>query len=235
MRQGTNPPRLATAKASTGAKGPEVIPSDEDDKFLDEGTSTMTSRPRKVRKARPGKAAENLFEAPPDEARDFAVEEAPTTAPLTMDDDDAYVKDMTSNAGLKPRSTAAAAMHARALTNHVLVSSQVATSLCTKCASGDPWEVGGAVPARDEPNDRTHQLPNNRKVRKAPPGKAAKIFGEAPSNKARDFAVEGAPTTAPLTMDDDNAYVEDMTLKAGSKPRSTAAAAARARALANNV
>ncbi len=94
-----NPPCLATVKAAMGAKGPEVIPLDEDDKFLYEGTLTMTSRPRKVRKATPGKAAQNLFKAPPDKARDFAVKWAPTTAPLTVDDDDAYVKDTTSNEG----------------------------------------------------------------------------------------------------------------------------------------
>jgi hypothetical protein len=234
-RRCTNPPRLATAKAATGAKGPEVIPSDEDDEFLDEGTSTVTSMQRKVRKAMPGKAAKNLFKAPPDEARDFAVEGAPATAPLTMDGDDAYVKDTTSNAGSKPRSTAVAAARARAPANHVLVSSQVAASLCTERASGDPWEVGGAVPARDEPDNRTHRLPNNWKVRKVTPGKAAKNFGKAPSNEARDFAVEGAPTTAPLMMDDNDAYVEDTTSNAGSKPRSTAAVAAHARAIANNV
>jgi hypothetical protein len=81
-RRRTNPPRLATVKDPTGAKGPEIIPLDEENKFLDEGTSTMTSRPRKVRKAMPGKATKNLSEVPPDEARDFAVKGAPTTAPL---------------------------------------------------------------------------------------------------------------------------------------------------------
>jgi hypothetical protein len=54
-RRHTNPPRLATAKAATGAKGPEVIPLDKDDKFSDEGTLTMTLRPARSGKPRPGK------------------------------------------------------------------------------------------------------------------------------------------------------------------------------------
>jgi hypothetical protein len=139
VRRRTNPPRLATGKAATGAKGPEVILSDEDEKFLDEGTSTMTLRPRKVRKVTPRKAAKKLFEAPPDKARDFAVKGAPTTSPLTMDDDDEYVKDTTSNMGSKPRLTAMATACARAPANHVLVIGRVATSLRTERASGDLW------------------------------------------------------------------------------------------------
>jgi hypothetical protein len=54
-RRCTNPPRLATAKAATGAKGPEVIPSDKDDEFSDEGTSTMMSRPARSGRPCPGK------------------------------------------------------------------------------------------------------------------------------------------------------------------------------------
>jgi hypothetical protein len=54
----TNPPRLTTAKAAAGARGPEVIPLDDEDEFSDEGMSSMTSRPRKVGHTTPGKAAE---------------------------------------------------------------------------------------------------------------------------------------------------------------------------------
>jgi hypothetical protein len=57
-RRRTNPPRLATAKAAAGAKGSEVIPLDNKDKFSDEGMSSMTSRPCKVGHTTPGKAAE---------------------------------------------------------------------------------------------------------------------------------------------------------------------------------
>jgi hypothetical protein len=93
-----------------------------------------------------------------------------------MDDDDAYIEDTTLNAGSKPRSTAAAAARARALANNVRVSGQVAATRHTECASGDMWEVGSAVPARDKPNNGTHRSPNDQKVTKATPGKAAKIF-----------------------------------------------------------
>jgi hypothetical protein len=57
-RNRTNPPCLATAKAAAGGKGPEVIPSDNEDKLSDEGMSSMMSRPRKVGHTTPGKAAE---------------------------------------------------------------------------------------------------------------------------------------------------------------------------------
>jgi hypothetical protein len=57
-RRRTNPPRRAMAKAAAGAKGPEVIPLDDEDKFSDEGMLSMTSRPRKVGHTMPGKAAE---------------------------------------------------------------------------------------------------------------------------------------------------------------------------------
>ncbi len=57
-RHRTNPPRLATAKAAAGAKGLEVIPSDNKDEFSNEGMLSMTSRPLKVGHTMPGKAAE---------------------------------------------------------------------------------------------------------------------------------------------------------------------------------
>jgi hypothetical protein len=97
-RRRRNPPRLATAKAATGAKGPEVIPSEEKDEFSNEGTSTMMSRPATSGRPHPGRPPNFFFEAPSNEGRDFAVEGVPTTAPLTMDDDDAYIEDATSNA-----------------------------------------------------------------------------------------------------------------------------------------
>ncbi len=39
-RRRTNPPRRAMAKAAADAKGPEVIPSEDEDEFSDEGMST---------------------------------------------------------------------------------------------------------------------------------------------------------------------------------------------------
>jgi hypothetical protein len=74
-----------------------------------------------------------------------------------------------------------------------------------------------------------------RKVGHTTPGKAAKLFVEAPSAEARDFAVKGVPTPAPLMMDDNDAYVGDAALNAVSKPRSMAVAAMRATAFANDV
>ncbi len=72
------------------------------------------------------------------------------------------------------------------------------------------------------------------KVSHTMPGKAAKLFVKAPSGKARDFAVKGVPTPAPLMMDNNDAYVGDGASNAVSKPRSMAAAATRATAFANN-
>jgi hypothetical protein len=97
-RRRTNPPRLAMAKAAMGTKGPEVIPLDTDDEFSDEGTLTMTSRPARSGRPRPGRPPNFFFKVPSNEGRDFAVKGAPTTTPLTMDEDDAYVKDATLNA-----------------------------------------------------------------------------------------------------------------------------------------
>jgi hypothetical protein len=92
----------------------------------------------------------------------FRGQRAPTLAPLTMDNDDAYVGDAASNAVSKPRSTAAAATRASAFANNVLVRGRVVASLHTEGSSQDPWKVGGTVSARKEPNDQTHRLPNDR-------------------------------------------------------------------------
>jgi hypothetical protein len=196
-RRRTNRPRLATAKAAAGAKGPEVIPLDNDDKFSDEGTLSTTLGPCKVGHTTPRKATKPFVEAPSAEARDFAVKGAPPPAPLTMDDNNAYVGDAALNRVSKPRSTAVAAMRATAVANDILVSGRVVASLRT--------------------------------------GKAAELFVKAPSTKARDFAVKGVPTLAPLTMYDDDVYVGDVASNVVSKPRLTAAAETRATAVANNV
>jgi hypothetical protein len=127
-RHRTNSPRLATAKAAAGAKGPEVIPLDNNDKFSNEGMSLMTLRPCKVGHTTPGKAAKLFVEAPSAEARDFVVKGVPTPAPLTMDDKDAYVGDAASNAVSKPCLTAAAATRVTAFANNVLVSGRDASA-----------------------------------------------------------------------------------------------------------
>ncbi len=130
-----NPPRLAMAKAAAGAKGPEVIPLDNDDKFSNEGMSSMTSRPHKVGHTTPGKAAKLFVEAPSAEVRDFAVKGAPTLATLTMDNKDAYVGDAALNAVSKPHSTAAAAMRTTAFANDVLVSGRDASATTATMAT----------------------------------------------------------------------------------------------------
>ncbi len=124
-RRRTNPPRLATAKAAAGAKDPEVIPLDNNNEFSNEGTLLMTSRPRKVGHTTPGKAAKLFVEAPSAEVRNFAVKGAPTPAPLTMDNNDAYVGDAALNTVSKPRLMAAAATRTRAFANNDLVSGRV--------------------------------------------------------------------------------------------------------------
>jgi hypothetical protein len=78
-----------------------------------------------------------------------------------MDVNIADVRDAALNAVLKPRLTAAAAMGARAFAIDVLVSSQVVASFCTERLSGDPLKVCGAVPVRDEPNNRSNRFPND--------------------------------------------------------------------------
>jgi hypothetical protein len=125
VRCQTNPPRLVTAKAAAGAKGLGLIPSNDGDKFFDEGMLLMMSRPCKVSHTTPRKAAKLFVEAPSAKARDFAVKGAPTPAPLTMDDNDAYVGDVVSNTVLKPRSTAVAATRATAFANNVLIGGRV--------------------------------------------------------------------------------------------------------------
>ncbi len=108
-----------------GAKSPEVIPLDDGDKFFDEGTLSMTARPCKVAHITPGKAAKLFIEASSAEARDFAVKGAPTPAPLTMGDDDAYVGDVASNTVSKSHLMAVAATRMTAFANEVLVGGRV--------------------------------------------------------------------------------------------------------------
>jgi hypothetical protein len=120
-----NPPCLATAKAAAGAKGPEVIPLDNEDKFSNEGMLSMTSRPRKVSHTMPGKVAKLFVEASSAKVRDFAVKGAPTPAPLMMDNNNAYVGDAALNAVSKPCSMAAVATCVTAFANNVLVSGRV--------------------------------------------------------------------------------------------------------------
>jgi hypothetical protein len=120
VRRRANPPRLATAKATTDAslghltaakaaadaKGPDMIP-DDDDEPIDDALLTSTSKPRKVvramtsdeltaiRKTAPGTSAKLRIGAAYDET--LAVERAgtPTAMRLTRDDEeDNYDEDV---------------------------------------------------------------------------------------------------------------------------------------------
>ncbi len=112
-RRRTNPPRLATAKAAAGAKGPEGISSDDDNKLHDkassdnnnelhdEAMSTMPTKPRKggrmtppiiktasTGRTAPVKVAKLCLKAVSDERQVVARAGFPTAMHLTMDDND---------------------------------------------------------------------------------------------------------------------------------------------------
>jgi hypothetical protein len=70
--------------------------------------------------------------------------------------------------------------------------------------------------------------------REAMPRMAAKLFVEAPSNKAEEFPVKWGPPWAPLTMDDDAAPAKEATAHAVSNLHSMAAALACVMAFAND-
>ncbi len=113
VRRHANLPRLATAKAAAGAKGPEGISSDDDDelhdeassdnddKLHDEAMSTMPTKPRKggrttppiiktasTGRTAPVKVAKLRLEAASNETQVVARAGLPTATHLTMDDDD---------------------------------------------------------------------------------------------------------------------------------------------------
>ncbi len=90
----------AMAKAAVEEKGPEVIPSDDDNEQGDEATSTMPTKPRKgsrttpvgktssAGRTAPGKAAKPRLGAASDKTRAVVRAGMPTAMHLTMDDDD---------------------------------------------------------------------------------------------------------------------------------------------------
>jgi hypothetical protein len=174
VRHRVNPPRLATAKAAADTKGTEVIPSDEDDEPVKEATLTRMAKPRKVGRTTPvdkttsigktasGKAAKLRIGVASNAARDVAMGEMPTGAPLTMDNDDEYVNNEKVAGMARPRSMAVTTVGATALVNDSIVGGQVGASVHHDRASGDPGGIGGTVQVRDEPNDLAPALPNGR-------------------------------------------------------------------------
>ncbi len=153
--------RPATAKAAVDEKGPEVIPSDDDDEQGDEATSTMPTKPRKgarttpigktssAGRMAPGKAAKPRLGAASDKTRAVARAGMPTATHLTMDDDDKDVNVATAiERGLA-----------------------MATALGNDCIIGGPAPTGKTLSAR-----------------KMSPGKAAKLLIGAGSDGTRAVA-----------------------------------------------
>jgi hypothetical protein len=179
--------RLATAKAAVDKKGPEVIPSDDDDKQGEEATSTMPTKPRKggrttpvgktssaVRTA-PGKAAKLRLGAASNETRAVARAEMPTATHLTRDDNNEDVN----------------------------VATAIERGLAMVTALGNNCIISGPAPAGKT-------SPASKKV----PGKAAKLHVGAMSDGTRAVARAGMPTGAHLTMDNDD---EDIDVATASK------------------
>jgi hypothetical protein len=91
---------LATVNAAVDEKGPEVIPSEDDDKQGDKATSTMPTKPRKgdrttpigktlsAGRTAPGKAAKLRLGAASNKTQAFARAGMPTATHLTRDDDE---------------------------------------------------------------------------------------------------------------------------------------------------
>ncbi len=99
-RRRTKSLRLATAKAAMDEKGPEVIPSDDNNERGDKVTSTMPTKPCKggrttpigmtlsAGRMAPGKAAKLRLRAASDETRAVVRARMPTAMHLTIDNDD---------------------------------------------------------------------------------------------------------------------------------------------------
>jgi hypothetical protein len=200
-RRHANPPRLATAKAAAGAKGPEGISSDDDDELHDEASSdndnelhdkatlTMPTKPRKggqttspvvktasTGRTAPVKVAKLRLEAASNETQVVARAGLPTATHLTMDDDDEDVD----------------------VTTTIKRGLPMATALGNNCIIGGPAPAGMISSAR-----------------KIAPGRAAKLRIGAASNKTWVVARAGMPAATHLTMDNDD---EDVNVATAIKP-----------------
>ncbi len=125
-------------------KGPEVIPSDDDDEQGDEATLTMPTKPRKggqmtpigktlsAGRTAPGKAAKPRLGVASDETQAVARAGMPTATHLTMDDNDEDVNVATAiERGL--------AM-ARALGNDRIIGGPVPTGKTSSASKTAPGE-----------------------------------------------------------------------------------------------
>jgi hypothetical protein len=163
------------AKAAVDEKGPEVIPSDNDDEQGDEAMSTMPTKPHKggrttpvgktssAGRTAPGKAAKLRLGAASDETRAVARAGMPTATHLTMDDDD---KDID-------------------------IATAIKRGLAMAMALGNDRIIGGPAPAG-----------KTLSASKKAPGKAAKLRIGAVSDGTRAVVRAGMPTGVHLPMDD---------------------------------
>jgi hypothetical protein len=179
--------RLAMAKAAVDKKGPEVIPSDDDDERGDEATSTMPMKPRKggrtipigmtlsAGRTVPGKAATLRLGVASDKTRAVVRAGMPTGTHLTMNDDN---KD-------------------------VYVATAIERGLAMATALGNDRIIGSPAPAGKTSS-----------ASKTAPGKAAKLRIGAVSVGTRAVARAVMPTGVHLTMDDDD---KDVNVATASK------------------
>ncbi len=169
--------RPATAKDAVNKKGPEVIPSDNNDEQGDKAASTMPTKPCKGgwttpigktssagRMAR-GKAAKPHLGAASNKMQAVARAGMPTATHLTMDDNDKDVN----------------------------VATAIERGLAMAMVLGNNRIIGGPAPAGKTSS-----------ASKTAPGKAAKLRIGAGSNGTRVVAKAGMPTGAHHTMDDND-------------------------------
>jgi hypothetical protein len=214
VRRRANPPRLATAKATTDmilgrlttakaaadAKGPEVIPSDDDDEPIDDATlrpckvgRTMPGdKPTAIRKTAPGTSAKLRLGVASDKTLAVTRAGTPTAMRLTMDDDDNDDDDK-----------------------------DVAIALARATALGNDRLIGSLAPAGRILSTST-----------TAPGKATKLRVGAGPDGTRAVARAGMPKGVHLTMDDDNENVNDATAVGMARLRSIVGATDRGPATA---
>ncbi len=179
--------RPVTAKAAVNKRGPEVIPSDNDNEQGDKATSTMPTKPRKDSRTTPvgktlfagrtalGKAAKPRLGAASNEMRAVARAEMPTGTHLTMDDDEEDVN----------------------------VATAIKRGLAMTTALGNDRIISGPAPAS-----------KTLSASKTAPGKAAKLRIGAGSDGTRAVVKAGMPTGAHHTIDDDD---EDVNVTTASE------------------